>query len=60
MWCFCCWVAELALCGWHLDTRAEFGNDKKEAADSSGDNRQPPLGIWLLLGGGLRMDYKFI
>ncbi|WP_180380363.1 hypothetical protein [Campylobacter devanensis] len=27
LWCFCCWVAELALCGWHLDTTAKFGGE---------------------------------
>ncbi|WP_141080737.1 hypothetical protein [Campylobacter lanienae] len=40
-WCFCCWVAELALCGWHFwilrrNLAVKFGNGKKEAADSSG------------------------
>ncbi|WP_180379552.1 hypothetical protein [Campylobacter lanienae] len=34
--CFCCWVAELALCGWHFwilrrNLAAEFDNGKKFA-----------------------------
>ncbi|WP_141082148.1 hypothetical protein [Campylobacter lanienae] len=63
-------MAELALCRWHLDTRAEFGGEiwqrnltmaKNSPVLAADSNRRPPLGIWLLLGGGGFKDrYKFI
>ncbi|WP_279061886.1 hypothetical protein [Campylobacter lanienae] len=65
-------VVELVLCRWHLDTRAEFSGEiwqrnlamvKKKpliVVAITGGHRPEFSGGWLLLGGGLKMDYKFI